>query len=163
MTDHTQGLSPKQCFDLFKNNPKTQTIDVLQVTHKFLMDSLENKLEDPTVDTLIEIFQIFSGDSIKRYVFKSIKKNLNLEIALSIVQELISNGPARAQTLNLKVVRLGHKGKKIVVRDDFQSPGEIPLSSDDFPHIDEVIVRFSDKSGKSSAKSTQSVAKSSKR
>ena len=109
---HTQGLSPDKCFDLFKTNPKIQSPDILQGTHKFLMDSLKDKLEEPTVDTLIEIFQVFSGDSIKRYVFKSMKKNLNLELAISIVQDLISNGPSRSLSLQLRVVKLVNKGKK---------------------------------------------------
>ena len=40
----------------------------------FLIDSLKGKLDEPAVDDLIEIFQIYSRGSIKRYLFKSIKK-----------------------------------------------------------------------------------------
>ena len=149
MSTHLQGLSPKQCFNLFKLKPLEQPNDVLQGTHKFLLTSLKGKLEDPTVDDLIEIFQVFAKGSIKRYLFKSIKKNLNLELALSIVQDLISNGPARARSLELKVVKLVKKGKKVVVKDIFQSPTETPISAEDFQQIDEVIYRFSDATDKS--------------
>ena len=149
MFTHLQGLSPKQCFNLFKLKPKEQPNDILQGSHKFLLNSLRGKLEEPTVDELIEIFQVFSKGTIKRYLFKSIKKVLNLELALSIVQDLISNGPARAKSLELKVVKLAHKGKKVVVKDAFQSPAEAPISADDFQHIDEAIYSFTDASGKS--------------
>ena len=144
-----QGKTPKQCFNLFKSNPISQPSEILQGTHKFLLESLKGKLDEPTVDDLIEIFQVFAKDQIKRYLFKSIKKNLNLELALSIVQDLISNGPARAKTLELKVVKLANKGKKVVVRDAFQSPAETPISADDFAGIDEAVFRLTDTSGKS--------------
>ena len=149
MSNISQNLSPKQCFDSFKKDPLTQPVKVLQGTHKFLLNSLKGKLEEPTVDSLIEIFQVFSKDSIKRYVFKAIKKNLNLELALSIVQDLISNGPLRAKSLELKVVKLAQKGKKVVVKDAFQSPSEDPISAEDFASIDEAVIKFSDKEGKS--------------
>ena len=149
MSEHLQGLKPKQCFDLFKSKPTVQPADILQGTHKYLLDSINGKLDDPTVDELIEIFQVFAKGSIKRYLFKSIKKNLNLELALSIVQDLISNGPGRTKTLELKVVKLAQKGKKVVVNDPFQSPAEAPISADDFSHIDEAIYRLTDTSGKS--------------
>ena len=150
--DHLQGKTPKQCFELFKSNPIDQPSDVLQGSHKFLMDSLTGTLDEPTVDELIEIFQVFTKGSIKRYLFKSIKKNLNLELALSIVQDLISNGPARARSLELKVVKLVNKGKKVVVKDAFQSPTEAPISADDFAIIDEAVFRLADTSGKSPEK-----------
>ena len=149
MSTHLQGLSPKQCFNLFKLKPLEQPNDVLQGTHKFLLASLKGRLEDPTVDELIEIFQVFAKGSIKRYLFKSIKKNLNLELALSIVQDLIFNGPTRAKSLELRVVKLVKKGKKVVIKDVYQSPAEVPISADDFQQIDEAIYRFSDATGKS--------------
>ena len=82
MSEHLQGLNPKQCFDLFKSKPTVQPTDILQGTHKYFLDSINGKLDDPTVDELIEIFQVFVKGFIKRYLFKSIKKNLNLELAL---------------------------------------------------------------------------------
>ena len=150
MSVDLQGLSTKQCFELFKSNPiKDHPTDILQGTHKFLLDSLKGKLEDPTVDELIEIFNVFAKGSIKRYLFKSIKKNLNLELALNIVQDLISNGNVRAKSLELKVVKLAKKGKKVIVKDVFQSPAEAPISSADFSHIDEAVYRLTDTTGKS--------------
>ena len=89
-----QGSSPKQCFNPFKLKTKEQPNDILQGSHKFLLNSLRGKLEEPTVDELIEIFQVFSKGTTKRCLFKSIKKVLNLDLALSVVQDLISNGPA---------------------------------------------------------------------
>ena len=134
---------------MFKSNPIDQPSDVLQGTHKFLMDSLTGTMNEPTVDELIEIFQVFAKGSIKRYLFKKIQKNLNLELALSMVQDLISNGPGRAKSLELKVVKLANKDKKVVVKDTFQSPAEAPISADDFASIDEAIFRLTDTSGKS--------------
>ena len=72
-----------------------------------------------------------------------------MAVVLSIVQDLISNGPGRAKTFELKVVKLAQKGKKVVVNDPFQSPAEAPISADDFSHIDEAIYRLTDTSGKS--------------
>ena len=100
--DHLQGKTPKQCSQTFKSNPIDQPSEVLQGSHKFLMDSLNGTLNEPTVDELIEIFLVFAKGSIKRYVFKAMPKNLNLELALSIVQDLISNGPGETSILGNK-------------------------------------------------------------
>ena len=98
--------------------------------------TLSEKIDDPTVDEVIEIFQIFTQGSIKRYLFKSIKENLKLELALSIVQDPISNSPGRAKSLELKVVKLVNKDQtKVDVCDGFESPAAVSISADDFPLI----------------------------
>ena len=74
------------------------------------MDSLKRNLEEPTVDDLLEIFLVFPKGSIKRYLFKSRRKNLNLELTLSIVQNLISNESSRAKSIELKVMKFSNKG-----------------------------------------------------
>ena len=81
-------------------------------SYKVLLDSLKGNLDEPTVDDLIQIFLIFTKGSIKRYLFKSIRKNLNLELTLSIVQNLISNESSRAKSIELKVMKFSNKGKK---------------------------------------------------
>ena len=85
-------------------------------------------------------------------MFKSIKKQLNLELAVAIVQDLLSNGPERAKRIELKVVKLASNGKKVTIADEFASVGDKPLSQDDIPGIDEAIIRLSDKSGDSPSK-----------
>ena len=52
MSNVSQNFSPKQCFELFKNSPMNQPEKVLQGSHKFLLNSLKGKLEDPTVDSV---------------------------------------------------------------------------------------------------------------
>ena len=117
------------------------------------MDSLKRNLEDPTVDDLLEIFLVFPKGSIKRYLFKSRRKNLNLELTLSIVQNLISNESSRAKSIELKVMKFSNKGKKkVIVKDVFQTSDENPISAADFHLIDETIFRLTDASDKSHEK-----------
>ena len=116
---------------------------ILQGTHKYLVDSLNGKQNGPTVDELFDIFEVFSRATIKKYVFKRIQKKLNLELAIAIVQDLLSNGEGRAETLLLEVEHLSGNGKKVVISDQFTAAGEVPLSQKDFPFIDEAIFRLS--------------------
>ena len=44
-----------------------------------------------TVDELCYTIDVFSRESVKRHVFKRIKKRMNLELAIAIVQDLLSN------------------------------------------------------------------------
>ena len=97
------------------------------------------------MDELCDIFDVFSRESIKRYIFKRIKKRLNLELAIAIVQDLLTNGDGRQGTLFLEVEHLSSNGKKVVIADQFATPGELPLSQKDFEQIDEAVMRLSAK------------------
>ena len=125
---------------------------ILQGTHKYLVDSLKGKHDGPTVDELFDIFDVFSKNSIKRYIFKRIKKRLNLELAIAIIQDLIANGAGREKTLNLEVVHLAANGKQVVIADKFATPGETPLSEKDFEQIDEAVMHLSPNSAKAKPK-----------
>ena len=127
---------------------------ILQGTHKYLVDSLKGDQDGPTVDELFDIFETFSRATIKKYIFKRIKKKINLELAIAIVQDLISNGPGRAETLFLEVQHLSGNGKKVVIADQFATPGELPLSQKDFPEIDEAIFTLSQQKGNSGGRKT---------
>ena len=44
MSNQIQGLNPKECFTLFTSDPTNQPVDVLQSTHKYLVDSKKRKV-----------------------------------------------------------------------------------------------------------------------
>ena len=143
----------QKCFELFWDDPREFSEERLQGAHKYLVAAINGDHEGPTVDVLIDIFNVFSKETIKRYVFKTMKKSMNLELAVSIIQDLLANGNERAKSLELHVEKLASKGRKVVISDKFATPGEKPISEDDFlsafGEIDEAIVRLSVKSGKS--------------
>ena len=139
----SEKSSDLECFNTFLRDPTVFSEGILQGTHKYLVDSLNGDQDGPTVDELFDIFEVFSRATIKKYVFKRIQKKLNLELAIAIVQDLLSNGEGRAETLLLEVEHLSGNGKKVVIADQFTAAGEVPLSQKDFPFIDEAIFRLS--------------------
>ena len=127
-SEKSDKSSDLECFNTFIRDPSVFSEGILQGTHEYLVDSLKGDQDGPTVDELFDIFETFSRATIKKYVFKRIKKKINLELAIAIVQDLISNGPGRVETLFLEVQHLSGSGKKVVIADQFATPGELPLS-----------------------------------
>ena len=153
-SEKSDKSSDLECFNTFIRDPSVFSEGILQGTHKYLVDSLKGDQDGPTVDELFDIFETFSRATIKKYIFKRIKKKINLELAIAIVQDLISNGPGRAETLFLEVQHLSGSGKKVVIADQFATPGELPLSQKDFPEIDEAIFSLSQQKGDDSGRKT---------
>ena len=144
-----EKLSSFGCFQRFCENPKLFNMDVIQGSHKFLVEVIRGEKESPTNATLINIFNAFcSKGPIKKYVFNRLGKKILQELALCILQDLASNGPARARTLELEVVKASSGGKLVQIADHYEDDaGTIDQSFLD--EIDEAIFRFKDPTGES--------------
>ena len=77
------------------------------------------------------------------YVFKRLGKKILQELALCILQDLATNGPGRAKTLELEVVKASSGGKVVKIVDHFED-GSGPLDQSFLDEIDEAIFRFKD-------------------
>ena len=147
MGESPKKLSNFKCFNRFCENPKLFNMDVIQGAHKFLVEVIRGEKESPSNKTLIAIFEAFTPNTIKRYIFLRMGKKIMQELALCILQDLATNGPARAKSLQLEVVKASSGGKTVKITDKFDCPEEIDQSFLD--EIDEAIFKFKDPSGES--------------
>ena len=149
MEKSTKKLSPFGCFQKFCENPKLFNMDVIQGSHKFLVEVVRGDKEGPTNGTLINIFNAFcTKEPIKMYIFRRLGKKILQELALCILQDLASNGPGRAKTLELEVVKASSGGKRVKIVDRFADDSG-PIDQSFLDEIDEAIFRFKDPSGES--------------
>ena len=147
MENLPDSLPNSSCFDLFLKSPKHCDVRVLQGAHKFLSDVILGREESPTCATLTGLFNKFSETNIKDYVFKRMTRSILQELALCILQELISGGPERATSLKLVVEKTKAGGKTVVI----QKPlvGTVEVDKDFIKDIDEAFFRFEDVTGES--------------
>ena len=141
-------LSTFGCFQRFCGNPKLFNMDVIQGAHKFLVEVIRGGKESPTNKTLISIFNAFTPKPIKAYIFNKMGKKILQELALCILQDLATNGPARANTLTLEVIKASAGGKTVQIADHYTDDSE-SIDQSFLDEIDEAIFRFRDPSGKS--------------
>ena len=86
------SLPNVSCFDLFVKNPKGCKLEVIQGSHKFLSDVIKGSEQSPKNSVFIGLFNHFTEKKIKDYVFQRMTKSILQELALCILQELISHG-----------------------------------------------------------------------
>ena len=79
ISDHLKDLSPKECFELFNSDSLSQPSDILQGSHKYLVESLRGKLVEPTVDNLIPLTILGSICSLFQKVLFSGTKPMTLQ------------------------------------------------------------------------------------
>ena len=72
--------------------PKNSSPDVIQGAHRFISKVIQGETSGPTNAVLIDIFREFLPGHVKDYVFTRMGKPILLELALTILQDLISNG-----------------------------------------------------------------------
>lgn len=143
----SQGNSDSQCFISFSEDPKKASQETLKGAQKFIAKIIQNGESGPTVKSLIKIFSAFTP-SIKSYVFTCMRKPILLDLVLCIIQELVLNGPQRAQTLQLEIAKSKSGGKTVRIADPFQEEGD--AYDDDFLNtIDEAFFKLKDSAGKS--------------
>ena len=149
MNVSVQGRTDLDCFNIFVNSPKDVSIEVLKGAHKFVAKSIKTGDSAPTCHTLIKIFAAFTQQKIKGYVFTRMKKPILLELALCIIQEIVLNGPGRAKSLQLEVVKSKSGGKIVKIADQFANH-EPEITGDSFlEKIDEAFFKLKDAEGKS--------------
>ena len=149
------SLPNSSCFELFVKNPKGCKPDLIQGAHKFMLNVIEGSEPSPTNKVFIGLFNQFTKKPIKDYVFKRMTKSILQELALCILQDLISGGPLRAAGLNLVVEETKSGGKTVVVQ---QRPEEFPVDHDFVRDIDEALFRLTDLTGASPDKKVASGA-----
>ena len=75
--------SDSACFELFSNNPKGVSVEIVKWVHKCIAKVIRDGQKGPT---LIKIFDEFTQQKIKKYVFTLMTKPILLELALCIIQ-----------------------------------------------------------------------------
>ena len=99
-------ISPEQTlFEEFCLNPKDPTIEIIQGSHRFISLSMKNGPSIPKKSTLSELFKEFMTVPAKQYVFNQIPRRMLLEIAICILQDIVSRGISRVKALRLEVTR----------------------------------------------------------
>ena len=147
------NVTDEQLFTLFSKSPKGASPKILTGSHRFLSAAIKNNSMSPSGPVLIEIFMCFVQKGTKKYVFKQMRKKILMELALCLVQDLISGGETRANSLEIRVEKCSAGNKKAILATRVEEPEE---ESDEFPldssidwDIDEAQFCLHDKSGSS--------------
>ena len=138
------SLPNVSCFDLFVKNPKGCKLEVIQGSHKFLSDVIKGSEQSPKNSVFIGLFNHFTEKKIKDYVFQRMTKSILQELALCILQELISYGPGRAGNLNLVLGETKTGGRTVVIQ---QPSEEFPVDEEFVREIDEAFFTLHDLTG----------------
>ena len=142
MSKSPDSLPNVSCFDLFLKNPKGCKIGVIQGAHKFMTHVIQGSEQSPKNFIFIGLFNQFAKVPIKEYIFQRMTKTILQELALCILQELISYGPSRAKNLTLVLEETKANGKTVVIEKD-----EFPVSPEFISDIDEAFFKLSDITG----------------
>ena len=129
-----------ELFQVFSGNPKGCDLETIQGSHRYITNVIKGTEESPKKSILIDIFNSFSKDKIKDYVYNRMKKSILLELALCILQEIAAGGPDRATNLQLQIEKTSSGGKQITITPNEGKDDEFPLSHSDentFLEIDE--------------------------
>ena len=154
--DKIDSLTEKQDFEKFSVHPKDCTSETLMNAHRFVSKTISGVHDDPTRPTLIKIFMKFAAFGVKEYVFGRMRKAILLELALTLIQNLINGGPGWARCVELQFVKTSSGGKEVSIAPKEIEDGEIEENFEEAPvdagflkEIDEAIFNFHDNSGKS--------------
>ena len=142
-------LDDHSLFKIFCNSPKTFSNTALHASHRFLVKSVPEKKSPVTKTILIKILMNFVQPDIKEYHFKRMSRAILVELAICIVQDLIQNGPGRAQSLELQLLKSSAGGATVSIADPFVD--EAGSYDEDFlreiDEIDAAEFNLRDKSG----------------
>ena len=144
MSCSPDSLPNSSCFELFLKDPKGCKPEVVQGSHKFISDVISGSEKSPTNAVFIGLFNQFTKKPVRDYIFQRMTKSILQELALCLLQEIISGGPKRAASLNLVVEETKSGGKTVVVE---QQPDEFPVDEDFVRDIDEAFFRITDLTG----------------
>ena len=90
-------------WDIFIRNPKGCSDKVVQGAHKFLSDVINGTEQSPTNSVFMNLFDQFTTTPVKKYVYQRMTRKILQELALRMLQEIISGGPTRAKSLQLEL------------------------------------------------------------
>jgi len=146
MEKQPQGMSDSECFDLFSDNPLGVSQEIIKGSHKFIANTIKNGVPGPNCQTLIKIFSVFSKEKIKDYVFTRMTKPILLELALCLIQQIVLNGPEKASSIELELVKTKSGGKIARIADPFCNSDE-KYDANFLSRIDEAFFTIRDKKG----------------
>ena len=139
------SLPNSSCFELFLKDPKGVKPEVVQGAHKFISDVIDGSEQSPKNSAFIGLFNQFTKNPVKDYIFQRMTKSILQELALCLLQEIISGGPERAASLNLVVEKTKAGGQTVVV----EKHDEFPVDEAFVLDIDEAFFRITDLTGSS--------------
>ena len=135
-------------FKKFCNNPKDFDLETVQGAHKYLNLVLSQKISSTCAkkSVLIDIFNEFIDEPVRDYVFHRISRKLLLELAIRILQEFITRGVDRAQSLKLVLAKAttGKQPILIAPNDSSSAASKSPFSA---PEVLDATFHLSDRSG----------------
>ena len=140
-------ITDSELFLQFSRSPKTFNMKVLKGAHRHLTMVLKGHDGGPKNSELIHIFDQFTKEKIKDYVYQRMKKSILLELALCIIQEIAAGGQARADSLQLEVTKTSSGGKQVVISGANNADKEFPVDPEDsefMRDIDEALFTFKD-------------------
>ena len=141
------------CFREFQLHPKQCERAVILGAHKYIAQSIKGTVEGPKISDLIVIFNKFSQSMIKDYVYTRMTKSILLELALTLLQAIVSGGPEHSKSLTLVIEKTKKGGKQVVLANN-EPPQESQikdLAVDDsfLEDIDEAMFCLKDGTGAS--------------
>ena len=83
-------MTDKQKFIVFSKNSKEYDLPRILTAHRFVSKVIDGKEEAHKCAIIIRILMAFAP-GMKEYVFKRIKKEILLELALCLIQDLAAN------------------------------------------------------------------------
>ena len=131
-------------WDIFIRNPKGCSDKVVQGAHKFLSDVINGTEQSPTNSVFMNLFDQFTTTPVKKYVYQRMTRKILQELALRMLQEIISGGPTRAKSLQLELEETRSGGKTVVIK---ESTEEFPVDEEFVRDIDEAFFSIGDSSG----------------
>ena len=120
----------KGFFDKFCENPRGSTIETMQGSHKYISSVITRKNPPIKKSILIDIFNEFTVETVRDYVFHRMSKKLLLELALRVLQDIIQNGVGRAASMKLILTKaVDGKNTVGIAPDGRESEGSSTLSA----------------------------------
>ena len=102
----------------FCDNPRDSDIRTIQGSHRYISLAMRDEIPKPKKAVLQTLFQEFSIEPIKNWVFNRMSKHMLLELALCLLQDIISKGPSRAKSIQLVAATTSDGEKTVVIDDD---------------------------------------------
>ena len=117
-------------FQEFLENPKGSDRHTILGSIKYIEDTIIGKEQGPKCGSLIHVFNQFSINEIKDYVYQRMTKPILLELALAILREIANGGPEWAKNLSLVLKRTSKNGKEMQIAPPPQK-GEFAMAPED--------------------------------
>ena len=113
-----EKLSDIECFQHFCCSPNEFDSNIIKGALKHAQKIVNGKEPSPKRPIFIDLFNKFTKQNIKDYVYKRMKKSLLEELALAVFKELAVGGVERFKTLELVIEKTSEGDKHLVISKD---------------------------------------------